>query len=113
MFTWDWVCKHTVFFTLRASQAAQEDRQHRKTGSTGRQAAQGTGSTGRQAAQEDRQHRKTGSTGRQAAQEDRQQAAPEHIAQFVHMAHSFTTRAFCTICSQWHAAHSLRASCLP
>ena len=52
MFTWDWVCKHTVFFTLRASQ------------------------------------------------EDRQQAAPEHIAQFVHMAHSFTTRAFCTICSQ-------------
>ena len=39
MFTWDWACKHTVFFTLRASQAAQEDRQ---------------------------------------------QAAPEHIAQFVH-----------------------------
>ena len=82
MFTWDWACKHTVFFTLRASQAAQEDRQHRKTGSTG-----------------NRQHR--------------EQAAPEHIAQFVHMAHSFTTRAFCTICSQWHAAHSLRASCLP
>ena len=55
MFVWDWMCKHTVFFTLRASQAAQ-----------------GTGSTGNrqhreQAAQEDRQHRKTGSTGRQAA----------------------------------------------
>ena len=40
-------------------------------------------------------------------------APPEHFAQFVHMAHSFTSRAFCTICSQWHAAHSLRASCLP
>ena len=38
-------------------------------------------------------HRKTGFTGRQAA-------PPEHFAQFVHMAHSFTTRAFCTICSQ-------------
>ena len=35
----------------------------------------------------------TGFTGRQAA-------PPEHFAQFVHMAHSFTTRAFCTICSQ-------------
>ena len=33
MFTWDWVCKHTVFFTLRAS---QEDRLHRKTGSAPR-----------------------------------------------------------------------------
>lgn len=39
-------------------------------------------------------------------QEDRQQAAgrqaapPELCAQFVHMAHSFTTRALCTICSQ-------------
>ena len=43
MFTWDWVCKHTVFFTLSTGrQAAQEDRQHRKTGSTGRQAAGST-----------------------------------------------------------------------
>ena len=110
MFTWDWACKHTVFFYSQGftgRQAAQEDRQHRKTGSTGRQAAQEDRQHREQAAQEDRQHRE------QAAQEDRQQAAPEHIAQFVHMAHSFTTRAYCTICSQWHAAHSLRASCLP
>ena len=69
MFTWDWVCKHTVFFTLRASQAAQEDRQHRKTGSTGRQAAQ-----------EDRQHQSILHnlfTWRTAS-------PPEHFAQFVH-----------------------------
>ena len=107
MFTWDWVYKHTVFYSqgFTGRQASQEDRLHRKTGSTGNrqhreQAAQGTGSTG------NRQHRKTGFTGRQAA-------PPELCAQFVHMAHSFTTRAYCTICSQWHAVHSLRASCLP
>ena len=81
MFTWDWACKHTVFFYSQGftgRQAAQEDRQHRKTGSTGRQAAQEDRQHREQAAQEDRQHRE------QAAQEDRQQAAPEHIAQFVH-----------------------------
>ena len=72
MFTWDWVCKHTVFFYSQGF-----------TGSTG--------STGRQAAQEDRQHRKTGSTGNR---QHREQAAPPEL------------------CAQ-HAAHSLRASCLP
>ena len=97
MFTWDWVCKHTVFFTLMASQAAQGtgstgNRQHRE------QAAQEDRQHREQAAQEDRQHRKTGSTGRQAAQEDRQhreQAAQEDRQH---------PQTFCTICSQWHAA---------
>ena len=78
MFTWDWMCKHTVFFTLRASQAAQG------TGSTGRQAAQEDRQHREQAAQEDRQHRKTGSTGRQAAG---------------------STRAYCTICSHGAQLH--------
>ena len=57
MFTWDWACKHTVFFYSQGftgRQAAQEDRQHRKTGSTGRQAAQ-----------EDRQHREQAAGSRQ------------------------------------------------
>ena len=43
-------------------------------------------------------HRKTGFTGRQAA-------PPEHFAQFVHMAHSFTPRAYCTICSHGAQLH--------
>ena len=43
MFTWDWMCKHTVFFTLRALQGTGStgNRQHRE------QAAQGTGSAPR------------------------------------------------------------------
>ena len=57
MFTWGNWCKHTVFLL------SELHKQHRKTGSTGRQAAQedrqqAAGSTGRQ---EDRRHRKTGS----------------------------------------------------
>ena len=104
MFAWGEGCKHTVFLALRASQAAGStgNRQHRE------QAAQGTGSTG------DRQHRETGSTGstgRQGAQGDRQHQSILH--NLFTVAHSFTSRAFCTICSQRHAAHSLRASCLP
>ena len=92
MFTWGEGCKHTLFFDSQ-------------------QAAQGTGSTG------NRQHREqaAGSTGnRQHREQAAQEASSELCAQFVHMAQrSFTTRVFCTICSQWHAAHSLRASCLP
>ena len=87
MFTWGKGCKHTLFFESQGSrQQAAGSRQHRK-------------------------HPQ--SFVHNLLTWHREASPPELCAQFAHMAHSFTTRTFCAICSQWHAAHSLRASCLP
>ena len=107
MFTWGKGCKHTVFFVLRG-QAAQrasstEGRQHRGQAAQRASSTEGKGLSGQRALR--------------ALCTICSHGAQLHHQSILHnlftVAHRSFARVFCTIRSQWHAAHSLRASCLP